>query len=116
MPKKVEAIHNIALPRNKKELPRLRFEHGITTLSNTSAAHKVGAMLAVVLVALTSDGRNKFLRLVRRKDEHRKDEVAMDIVYSFEMLLCFWAWLKKKNIGNSVTMHCLMKSDGKFQN
>ena len=78
-----------------KELPRLRFEHGITTLSNTSAAHKVGAMLAVVLVALTGDGRNTFLRLVRRKDERRKDEVAMDIVYSFEMLLCFWAWLKK---------------------
>ena len=76
-----------------KELPRLRFEHGITTLSNTSAAHKVGAsMLAVVLVALTGDGRNTFLRLVRRKDERRKDEVAMDIVYSFEMLLCFWAW------------------------
>ena len=28
-----------------KELPRLGFEHGITTLTKTLAAHKVGAML-----------------------------------------------------------------------
>jgi hypothetical protein len=78
-----------------KDLPRLRFENGITSLSNTSAAHKVGAMLAVVLAALTSDGRSIFLRLVRQKDGRKKDQVSMDVIYAFEMLLSFWSWLKK---------------------
>lgn len=49
-----------------KEFPRLRFQEGITSLSNTSAAHKVGAMEAVVLACLMPDGRKTFYHCSRQ--------------------------------------------------
>ena len=79
------------------DLPRLRFQEGITCLSNTSAAHKVGAMLATVLACLTSEGRNTFYSRSRQQDKQSGEQLTLDMLYIFEMLLCFWAWLKKED-------------------
>jgi hypothetical protein len=67
--------------------PRLHFRDGITTLTDITANTVVGFMFAVVLAGLTRDGRSLF--------EDMDDETYLNMIYTFESLLCFWAWLKK---------------------
>jgi hypothetical protein len=71
---------------NYPNAPRLLFKDGISTLTNCSAATKVGIMFALVVGMVTRDGKLAFKRL--------KDPEYHDILYSLEMLLCYWAWLK----------------------
>lgn len=67
--------------------PRLMFRDGITTLTDTTANTVVGFMFAVVLASLTRDGRELFSEM--------QDDAYLNMIYTFESLLCFWAWLKK---------------------
>jgi hypothetical protein len=67
--------------------PRLHFRDGITTLTYITANTVVGFMFAVVLAGLTRDGRSLF--------EDMDDKTYLNMIYTFESLLCFWAWLKK---------------------
>jgi hypothetical protein len=69
--------------------PRLLFKDGISTLTKLPAATKVGMMYALVVAAVTRDGKYAFRKL--------SDDAYLDILYAFEQCLCYWAWLKKDN-------------------
>jgi hypothetical protein len=72
---------------NLPNAPRLLFKDGISNLANCSAATKVGQVFALVIGAITRDGKLAFYRL--------DDDEYHNIIYAFEQLLCYWAWLKK---------------------
>jgi hypothetical protein len=72
---------------NFEHAPRLLFKDGISTLTKLPAATKVGMMFALVVAAVTRDGKKAFHKL--------SDDEYNNILYSFEQTLCYWAWLKK---------------------
>ena len=72
---------------NFSHSPRLLFKDGISTLTKLPAATKVGMMFALVVAAVTRDGKHAFRKLT--------DDAYNDILYAFEQCLCYWAWLKK---------------------
>ena len=72
---------------NFAQSPRLLFKDGISTLTKLPAATKVGMMYALVIAAVTRDGKHAFRKL--------SEEAYNDILYAFEQCLCYWAWLKK---------------------
>jgi hypothetical protein len=70
--------------------PRLLFKDGLTTITDISAGTKIGILFAFVLAAQTNDGRNLLMK-------HDKTATLYgDMIQVFEMLLCYWAWLKKE--------------------
>ena len=75
--------------------PRLLFKDGVTTISDISAGTKIGILLAFVIAAQTNEGR----KLLMKHD--RTATIYGDMIQVFEMLLCYWAWLKKE-----VHWHC----------
>ena len=72
---------------NFTEAPRLMFRDGISSLSNTPGCDRAGMVFALAMSSLTRDGHSAFARL--------DDNVTVEITYALEMLLCYWAWLKK---------------------
>ena len=74
---------------NFPESPRLMFKDGISSLSNTPGCDRAGMVFALTISSLTRDGHSAFARL--------DDTVTVQITYALEMLLCYWAWLKKDN-------------------
>ena len=72
---------------NFSEAPRLMFKDGISSLSNTPGCDRAGMVFALTISSLTRDGHSAFARL--------DDTVTVEITYALEMLLCYWAWLKK---------------------
>jgi hypothetical protein len=87
--------------------PRLIFADGITTLSHTTAETYIGMMLAIVIAGLTKDGRNLF------KSEKSRVGTAMysNMLESFEMLLAFWAWLKKDNYWDCGDLNAMQEAE-----
>lgn len=85
---------------NLPNAPRLLFKDGVSDLANTSAATKVGMMFAMVIGSITRDGKHAFDKL--SEDEYH------DIIYAFEQLLCYWAWLKNDQ-------HWLKKDKTQFE-
>src|SRR5687768_14261965 len=70
--------------------PRLLFKDGVTTITDISAGTKIGILFAFILAAQTNEGRNLLM-------EHNKTaSIYGDMIQVFEMLLCYWAWLKKE--------------------
>ncbi len=72
---------------NFSEAPRLMFKDGISSLSNTPGCDRAGMVFALTISSLTRDGQSAFARL--------EDTESVEITYALEMLLCYWAWLKK---------------------
>ena len=72
------------------DMPRLLWKDGITNLSELTATHKVGIMLTVVVVALTEAGRAHLLASLGSPRRYN------ELLYVFQMLLCYWAWLKQE--------------------
>jgi len=71
-----------------KEMPRLLWKQGVTTLTDLTASQKVGILTTITVVALTEEG-SKFFTAELGVDGMK----AMVIVY--QMLLSYWMWLKK---------------------
>ena len=70
--------------------PRLLFKDGMTTISDISAGTKMGILFSFVVASQTNDGRELLLK-------HEKTATIYgDMIQVFEMLLCYWAWLKKE--------------------
>ena len=69
--------------------PRLLFKDGVTTISDISAGTKMGILFAFVLAAQTNDGRMLLLK------HDKTAPIYGNMIQVFEMLLCYWAWLKK---------------------
>jgi hypothetical protein len=70
-------------------MPRLIWKDGISSLSDITADHKVGMMLTIVVLTLTDAGIELFVEVL---GSHRR---LNDMRYAFQLLLCYWAWLKK---------------------
>ena len=73
-----------------KDMPRLIFKDGITSMTDITAATKVGIMLTVVVISLTNDGTELFLKIMN--NDRRKYN---NMQYIFEMLLCYRMLLKE---------------------
>lgn len=69
--------------------PRLLFPAGITSLSNTTANEKVGIMFCLIIASLQLEGQTIFL-----EEGKISDSQFVDILYVFEMMVCYRAWLK----------------------
>ena len=72
------------------EFPRLLFSDGVSSLSDISAGTKVGILFAIVLSALTTEGKHVVLN-----ESKMSIETYNNMIEAFEMLLSYWAWLKK---------------------
>ena len=73
-----------------KEMPRLLYQDGICDLVMTTAATKVGIMFTIVVIALQEEGSDFFSGIfggsTRKLNDMRE---------CFQMMLCYWMWLKK---------------------
>ena len=65
-------------------------ERGITGMTNISASYRVGVMFTIVVVSLQSDGIKYFERVLCSKT------MVQNMRECFQMILCYWMWLKKK--------------------
>lgn len=72
-----------------KTFPRLLWKDGVTGLSRVTASEKVGEMLSLVVLSLTTEGERLFLEAISKDELKNMQEV-------FQMILCYWAWLKKE--------------------
>ena len=70
--------------------PKLLFKDGVTTKSDISAGTKMGILFAFVVAAQTNDGQKILIK------HDRTATINGDMIQVFEMLLCYWAWLKKE--------------------
>ena len=93
------------------ECPRLLFADGVSAITDTSAATKVGKLFAIVVAALTRDGRDVMLNdaniIKKCKDKEERNLLYNEMIVTFEMLLCYWAWLKKKEYWDCSDMDAL---------
>jgi hypothetical protein len=72
---------------NYPKAPRIAFKDGISSLKHTPGCDWAGMVFALGIASLTRDGKEAFNVL--------DDNVASQITYALEMLLCYWAWLKQ---------------------
>jgi len=71
------------------KFPRMLYKDGLTTISERSRCTKMGILFSFVIAGPSAQG----YRLL-----HKQAQIAAkygDIIHVFEMLLCYWAWLKK---------------------
>ena len=92
---------------SNKDMPRLLFKDGISSLKQISATYTVGIFLCVVILTLTDDGKAFFEAAFKAEygkktpgskfaDERDARKRLSDMRYVFSMMLCYWSWLKKK--------------------
>ena len=74
------------------DFPRLLFPDGVSSITDISAGTKIGILFAIIVASLTTDGKHVLLN----KADMTSEKYA-DMVEAFEMLICYWAWLKKDN-------------------
>ena len=92
------------LPRQKyasngadKDMPRLLWSDGVTGLTNITANYKVGIMFTIVVISLQFEGVPIFQRCIQ------KCKIIKGMIECFQMILCNWMWLKKRNTGKEMT-------------
>ena len=71
-------------------MPRSLFKDGISGLADVTAATQVGKMFAVVIISLTEEGKEFFHGALEGGSKRTND-----MREAFQMLLCYWVWLKK---------------------
>ena len=75
-----------------KGFPRLLWPDGVTTLTHLTGDLKVGKMFAICCVASTLEGFNFFKKVFPGGEGTWKK-----MLYVFQQILCYWAWLKQDN-------------------
>ena len=70
-------------------MPRLQWRRGITGLANLTASERVGVMFTIVVIGITKKGEEFFIDVFKDLRKWR------DMLQCFQMLLCYWMWLKK---------------------
>ena len=73
-----------------KSMPRLLWKDGITTLTDLTASCKVGIMFTIVVISLLDTGKQFFTEVFGQT------KILNDMRECFQMLLCYWMWLKKE--------------------
>ena len=71
-------------------MPRLRWSDGISSLSDLEAKYRVGIMLTIVVLTLQDDGLALFTEVFKGKTAR-----VSQMRQVFQMMLCYWMWLKK---------------------
>ena len=79
-------------------MPRLFFQDGITNLTYISGRTRVGIMLAIIVLSLTEKGELFFNKCLPEPG------VANKMRYIFQIILCYWSWLKKDFLGRGLTL------------
>ena len=75
----------------------------VSSITDISAQTKVGILFAIVITALTKNGKHILLANV-----HLTKNQYLNMIEAFELLLCYWEWLKKPeywNINNMDALH-----------
>ena len=79
-----------SLPRQKsvssgadKDMPRLLWKEGITSMTNISASYRVGIMLTIVVILLQSEGIKYFESVLGSK------RMVQNMRECFQMILCY---------------------------
>ena len=80
----------LASSGSDKSMPRMLWKDGIATLTDLTASCKVGIMFTVVIISLRNDGQLFFERVFGQAG------IVQDMRECFQMSLCYWMWLKKK--------------------
>jgi Plavaka transposase len=70
--------------------PRLLWNDGVTTITQLTGDLKVGKMFAIVAAACTLEGQQFF-----ETNLPGKTATWVKMVYVFQQILCYWAWLKQ---------------------
>ena len=70
--------------------PRCTWSDGVTTLAQLTGDQRVGKMFAILLVALTAEGEDFFTKYLPGGNNTWEK-----MVYCFQQMLCYWAWLKQ---------------------
>ena len=81
---------------SNNDFPRLYFSDGVSTITDTTASHKVGMLFATTIAFLTFPGHvllHKAAKMTRHQNTDRN--LTVDTIYVLELLMCFWQWLKK---------------------
>jgi len=84
------------------EFPRLLFQDGVSSITDISAGTKVCILFAIVIAALTRNGWEVLLN-----DAKLTDNSYFNMIEAFELLLCYWAWLKKEEFWDINDMDAL---------
>ena len=71
-------------------MPRLLWKDGVTKLTKISASDKVGMMFTIVVISLQKEGSEYFEHVLG------SEEIVTNMRECFEMILCYWMWLKKR--------------------
>ena len=86
------------------DMPRTLFKDGVTRLTKLAHTHYVGILLVVTILSMTDDGKKLFLKAFKKCGYKNPTKRLGDMRYIFQMLLCYWAWLKKEKywqLGNT---------------
>ena len=70
--------------------PRLLFTNGISSLTELKADDKVGIIFCVIIAALQAEGKEILVKYASLENVTYRN-----IIYVFELMLCYRAWLKK---------------------
>ena len=84
------------------EYPRLLFTEGLSSITDISAQTKVGILFAIVVAALIRNGRQILLN-----DANLTENQYLNMIEVFELLLCYWEWIKKPEYWNLNDMNAL---------
>ena len=87
------------------QFPRSLFPDGVSSIKDISAGTKVGILFAIILAALTQDGKDVLLN-----EANISITKQSDMIEAFEMLLCYWAWLKKEEYWACHDMDALQRA------
>src|SRR5687768_7960138 len=74
------------------EFPRLLFPDGVSSITDILAGTKIGILFSIIVASLTAEGKHVLLNKANMTPEK-----YADMIEAFEMLICYWAWLKKDN-------------------
>ena len=72
-----------------KAMPRLLWKDGISNLTDLTASCKVGIMFTVTVLSLRVEGQAYFSKVLGNP------RAVNDMRECFQMILCYWMWLKK---------------------
>jgi hypothetical protein len=73
----------------QKDMPTLLWKNGISTLSFLKAHEKVGIMLTIIVLSLTTEGITLFDNVLKGTTTTKNMQEV------FQMMLAYWSWLKK---------------------
>ena len=82
-----------------KEMPRLLWKDGITTLSELTASAKTGIMFTIIVLGMTKPGKDFF------ESAFGNTTIYCNMMECFQMILCYWMWLKKPSFWSRTVTH-----------